>query len=334
LQKDAYERQYLDRNHVFNHPLNVLPLVKAPVPVATEVHSKKQYISMPALWRNYYDIVGYHRDARSKALWLKPVVLPGMNGRMSDALYASPDGYGTVSVATGGKYGQDKELLFKPDAPLEVGTLHLADDFGGDVSVTVNGRKHDFQRAGTGYARELLVAWNGTVGAEGLKITVTGEPGDAPPPLPAKSTRPAPVDSKSLVKIDPYKPVQASKAGKSAGTSVEVDTTGRSYVASINNFDWLQFSRVDFGTGGATSFSATVMGAMPGAAVEIVLDDMAGEAIGVLVVPDGTDGKAWTTVTAPVRKVTGVHNVFLRFYGSSQDSLMNLDRVTFGAAPR
>ncbi|MBB3220004.1 carbohydrate-binding protein [Pseudoduganella umbonata] len=331
LQKDAYERQYLDRNHVFNHPLNILPLVKTPVPVATEIRSKKQYISMPALWRNYYDIVGYHRDARSKALWLTPVVLPEMNGRMTNALYASPEGYGTVSVTTSGREGQNKELLFKPDEPLEVGTLHLADDFGGDVVVTVNGRRHDVRRAGSGYAKELLVDWNGTVGTEGLKVTVTGAPGHAPPPLPAKSTRPAPIDSKSLARIDPYKPVQASKAGKSAGTSVEVDTTGRSYVASINNFDWLQFSRVDFGAGGATSFTATVSGAVPGAGIEIVLDDVAGDAIGSLVVPDSANGKGWTTVSTPIRKVTGVHNVFLRFHGSSQDSLMSLDRVTFGA---
>jgi hypothetical protein len=316
LQKDAYERQYLDRNHVFNHPLNILPLVKKPVPVATEIRSKKQYISMPALWRNYYDIVGYHRDARSKALWLKPVVLPGMNGRMSDALYASPDGYGTVSVATGGKYGQDKELLFKPDAPVDVSALHLADDFGGDVSVTVNGRKQAFRRTGTGYAKELVVDWNGTVGADGLKVTVACSPGEAPPAPPPKSDRPAPVDSKSLVKIDPYKPIQASKASKSAGTSVEVDTTGRAYVSSVNNFDWLQFSRVDFGSGGATTLTATV----------------AGDVIGSLAVPRTEGGKAWTTVSTPIRKVTGVHNVILRFHGSSQDNLMNIDRVMFGAA--
>ncbi|WBR99928.1 carbohydrate-binding protein [Pseudoduganella sp. SL102] len=333
LQKDAYQRQYLDRNHVFNHPLNILPLVKTPVPVATEIRSKKQYISLPALWRNYYDIVGYHRDARSKALWLKPIVLPEMNGRMTEALYASPDGYGTVSVTTSGPHGQDKELLFKPDAPVEVRTLHLADDFGDDVSVTVNGRKLPVRRTGSGYAKELAVDWHGTVDTSGLKVTVSGSPGAAPPPPPAKSTRPAPVDSKSLARIDPYKPVQASKAGKSAGTSVEVDTTGRSYVSSINNFDWLQFSRVDFGAGGATSFTATVMGAVPGAGIEIVLDDVAGYAIGSLVVPAGADGKAWTTVSTPVKRVTGVHNVFLRFHGSSQDSLMNLDRVSFGAAP-
>ena len=332
LQKDAYERQYLDRNHVFNHPLNVLPKVKTPVPVATEIRSKKQYISMPALWRNYYDIVGYHRDARSKALWLKPVVLPEMQHRMTDAMVASPDGYATVSVTESGERFQNRELVFKPEFPLEVGALHLADDFGAQVSVTVDGKKQKVTRTGTGYAKELVVAWNGTVGTAGLKIAVTGSPGAPPPPLPKKSLRPAPVDSKSLAKIDPYKPIQASKASKSAGTSVEVDTTGRSYVSSVNNFDWLQFSRVDFGKGGAAAVSVTVTGAVEGSGIEVVLDDVAGDVIGSLAVPKTADDKAWTTVTAPVRKVTGVHDVILRFHGSSQDSLMNIDRVTFGAA--
>jgi hypothetical protein len=329
---DAYERQYLDRNHVFNHPLNVLPKVTKPVPVATGIRSKKQYISMPALWRNYYDIVGYHRDARSKALWLKPIVLPEMQHRMTEAMFASPDGYGTVSVTESGERFQNRELVFKPERPLEVGALHLADDFGAEVSVTVNGKKQEVTGTGTGYAKELVVAWNGTVDAAGLRITIAGSPGAAPPPLPEKSSRPAPVDSKSVAKIDPFKPIQASKASKSAGTSVEVDTTGRSCVSSVNNFDWLQFSRVDFGQGGATAISATVAGGVEGASIEVVLDDVAGDVIGSLAVPKTAGDKAWTTVTAPVRKVTGVHNVILRFSGSSQNSLMEIDKVTFAAA--
>jgi hypothetical protein len=331
MQKDAYARQYANRNHVFAHPLNILPVAKTPVPIATEITSKKQYISMPGLWRNYYDIVGYHRDARSKALWVKPIVLPEMNHRMSNALYASPEGYGTISVTASGRYFQNKELVFKPDSPLQVGTLHLADDFGADVSVTINGRKQSFTRAGTGYARELLVAWNDTVGRDGLAISVTGSEGAAPPPLPEKSTRPEPVDSKATAKISAYKPIEAEKAGKTAGTTVETDTTGRAYVSSINNFDYLQFSRVDFGPDGAATFSATVKGAVGGASIEVVLDDVAGEVIGSLALPHAEADQGWTSATAPVRKVTGVHNVILRFYGSSQDNLMDLDKITFGA---
>ena len=50
------------------------------------------------------------------------------------------------------------------------------------LAVTVNGRKLPVRRTGSGYARELLVDWNGTVDQDGLKITVSGSPGEAPPP--------------------------------------------------------------------------------------------------------------------------------------------------------
>lgn len=35
---------------------------------------KMQYISVPSFWRNYYDIIGFHRDLRTKELWIKPIV--------------------------------------------------------------------------------------------------------------------------------------------------------------------------------------------------------------------------------------------------------------------
>jgi hypothetical protein len=49
-----------------------------------------------------------------------------MQHRMTDAMVASPDGYATVSVTESGARFQNKELLFKPDSPLDVGMLHLA----------------------------------------------------------------------------------------------------------------------------------------------------------------------------------------------------------------
>ncbi len=79
MQKDSYLRQYLDRDRVFDHPLNILPLVNEPKWVSTNIKSKKQYISIPAMWRNYYDIVGFHRDFRSKELWIKPIIPKTMN---------------------------------------------------------------------------------------------------------------------------------------------------------------------------------------------------------------------------------------------------------------
>jgi hypothetical protein len=54
------------------------------------------------------------------------------------------------------------------------------------------------------------------------------------------------------------------------------------------------------------------------------LDDVAGEVVGSLTVPRNGAGQSWITLATPVKKITGVHNVILRFYGSSQDSLITL----------
>ncbi len=66
MQRDSYNRQYTDRNKVFNHPLDILPAVNTPNYAATTISGDKQYISMPGLWRNYNDVVGYYRDQRTK----------------------------------------------------------------------------------------------------------------------------------------------------------------------------------------------------------------------------------------------------------------------------
>lgn len=328
MQHDAYARQYFDRNRVFNHPLDVLPKVETPKWVATDVRSKKQYISLPGLWRNYYDLVGYRRDRRTNTLWLKPILTREMNGRMTDALYLSPEGDGTVSCVESGERSQNVEITFKPDAPLEVATLRFADRFGASVSVTVNGQPRAFTRAGTGYAKELVVDWRATVGREGLKIVVAGDPGDAPPPPPAEPGEDMQAAFAAARTIDAFKSLRAASAGKSAGVEV-VD--GR--VTSCNNFDYLQFGRVDFGKEGATAFVAKVKGLANDATIEIVLDSVSGESIGTCAVPNPQGEARWADIECAVKRTTGVRDVFLKFSGSSPDDLMHLDTIKFLRVP-
>ena len=97
MQRDSYNRQYTDRNKVFNHPLDILPAVNTPNYAATTISGDKQYISMPGLWRNYNDVVGYYRDQRTKDIWVQPRLLPEMNNVMTDGMFVMPEGYGTVS---------------------------------------------------------------------------------------------------------------------------------------------------------------------------------------------------------------------------------------------
>lgn len=324
MQHDAYTRQYHDRNKVFSHPLDILPRVEEPKWIATDFRSKKQYISLPGLWRNYYDIVGYHRDRRTKALWLKPIVLEEMNHRMTDALYLSPEGDGAISCIESGQKHENREITFRPDNPIEVNTLHLADHFGDRLSVTVNGRRCRFQRVGAGYARELVVNWSGVVGRDGLRIVVTGDPGSDPPALPEKPAVEPPAPSIPTGTVSAFGEIRAANATQSAGTVV-----AEGVVTSCNNFDYLRFDRVDFGKDGATGFVAKVKGLANGASIDIVLDSVSGDSIGTCAIPTPGANPTWTEVRCPIKKTTGVHNVILRFFGASPEDLLHLDSLKF-----
>jgi hypothetical protein len=248
-----------------------------------------------------------------------------MNRRMTNALYLSPEGDGVIDCSESGAKYQNQEITFKPDIPIAVSDIHLADYFGKQVSVTANGKACSVRRVGTGYAKEIVFDWNDTVSRAGLHIVVTGDAGADPPALPERPSTTEPASAPTLAgTIDAFTEMRAANATKSAGTMV-VD----GYVTSCNNFDYLQFARVDFGKDGATGFVAKVKGLVDGASIEIVLDSVSGDSIGTCVVPNPGLNPKWTQASYPIRKTTGVHDVFLKFAGSSPDDLMHLESLKF-----
>lgn len=166
MQKDAYMRQYLNRDLVFDHRLNVLPVSDKPKWIATNIKSKGQYISIPAIWRNYYDIVGFHRDQRTKELWIGPK----FRQDMEKAMFVCPEGYGAVSCR---KTPEGKELFVETERPMSVSTLYLTDDIDGDLTININGKPCAYERIGKGYARRLAVRWNSKINKKGMKIIIS-----------------------------------------------------------------------------------------------------------------------------------------------------------------
>jgi Predicted bile acid beta-glucosidase len=329
MQKDAYNRQYMNRDKVFDHALNILPLVKEPKWIATNISGDKQYISIPAIWRNYYDIIGYYRDMRTKELWIKPILPGEVNHKMTDAMFVSPEGYGSISCTESGTYSQNKDIVVKPDNPIFVSTLYLADNFGQNVTITIDGKKYSFERKGSGYARELAVKWNGKIDNKGIHIIAGGDPGMPAPALPAKPVVTAQNTLGSTLKLNPFDVIEAESAPKSAGVKIAKFQQGGAYVTSCNNFDYIQFSNVDFGQIGATEFCAKVASPLSGTAIEIVLDDVAGELIGTCPVNKTGDFQTWSTMSCPISKTKGVHDVILRFTGATSGDLINLDKIIF-----
>lgn len=283
---------------------------------------------MPGIWRNYYDIVGYYRDLRTKELWIKPILPEETNHQMTDAMFVSPEGYGSISCIESGKYYQNKNIIVKTDNPVAVSTLHLADNFGKNVSVTINGKKYPFERTGSGYAKELAIKWNNKIDKKGIRIEVNGDPGAAPPTLPEKPVVAITVASTAIEKWNAYTVIEAEAANKYAGISIAQSTVG-SYITSCNNFDYIHFTNVDFGKTGATEFLVKATSTVKGSSIEIVLDNVAGEAVGNCVIPNTKGEDSWVTASSAITKITGVHDVILRFFGTTSDNLMNIDKISF-----
>lgn len=63
--------------------------------------------------------------------------------------------------------------------------------------------------------------------------------------------------------------------------------------------------------------------------MEIVLDSVGGQVIGECPVPHTGGNEHWKTVTCPIARTSGTHHVILKFYGNSQDNLLNLDKFKF-----
>jgi hypothetical protein len=328
LQKDAYNRQYLDRRHVFNHPLDILPAVTEPNYASTTISGDKQYISMPGLWRNYYDIIGFQRDRSTGEIWLQPILPEELNHQLTDAMFVTPEGYGAISCREYGDMHQNREITVRSEQPMPVTAVYLTDHYGAQVTVTVNGEACEAVRTGTGYAKELRLAWNGVIDNSGIRIVASGDPGSSPPPLPGKPASGADSVKPSAIR-SAYSYLEAESADETAGVTMVTPVGSTWYVTDCHNFDYIKFNQVQFDEVGSRTFLAKVASTAEGARMEIVLDSVGGEIIGTCPVPHTGGGEQWKLVMCPIAKTQGKHNVILKFYGNSEGNLMNIDKFKF-----
>lgn len=138
-----------------------------------------------------------------------------------------------------------------------------------------------------------------------------------------------------VANLDPYKRVEAETIAWHAGISTENSKTPGNIVKSINqnitdinNGDWLALSKVDFGEYGAKAFEVNIASTV-GGTIEIHLDSLDGEIIGTLdVTPTGGE-QQWKVLKTDVKHTSGVHNLFFKFCGRSEENLFNIDHWKF-----
>lgn len=176
LQQDWFNRDFLDRNLVFNIQLGIPEKVATPIYPATSFGGENQYMSDPVIWRTYYDIVGFRRNAGNGELAVEPKPLPEMNHSVKNATVFIPEGTVTINYEESGPSFLTQTISVAASKAISVSRIYVRDNFDSTVStVQVNGATVPFTRTGSGYAKELSLAWSGSIGPEGIEIVVSDE---------------------------------------------------------------------------------------------------------------------------------------------------------------
>ena len=121
---------------------------------------------------------------------------------------------------------------------------------------------------------------------------VKGTPEKKVIPIPVKPVTGV-ISNSSINQMSPYETMEAENADKLAGTSIVQSNKGNRYVTSCNNFDYIQFSNIDFGKKGATQLKIRVSGLSENSEIEVVLDDTSGTVVGNCKVPATGGEEVW-----------------------------------------
>ena len=127
--------------------------------------------------------------------------------------------------------------------------------------------------------------------------------------------------------LDPFKRVEAETMAWSEGVKTRFETewegdfdwdrgeriADRLFVTSINHGDFIKVRGVDFSTG-AKSIEVS-LSPINGGKIEIRVDNINGPAIAEVDVNTKRQEGIWSTFTAPVKDVKGVHDVYFVFRG-------------------
>lgn len=143
------------------------------------------------------------------------------------------------------------------------------------------------------------------------------------------------VDVEPIGTINPFRKVEAETIAYSKGVQTAVATEWernvswdrgkmietRRFVCSINNGDFTKVRNVDFADG-AASVSVSIA-SLNGGSVEIHVDSIDGPILATLNIESHGQGDLWKTLTEPISKISGIHDVFFVFKGNN--TLFNFD---------
>ena len=98
-------------------------------------------------------------------------------------------------------------------------------------------------------------------------------------------------------------------------------------LTGIKNGDVAAYKYLNFSTD-ADSFKVNAAPGKKGVSINIALDNSWGNSIGQVNIPGNGDGSKVQSFACKIKRVNGIHSVWLRFYGDS-DELIKLDSFSF-----
>jgi len=138
-----------------------------------------------------------------------------------------------------------------------------------------------------------------------------------------------------LGSLNPYSRVEAETMAYSEGVKTEFATewerniswnkgkkiADRLFVTSIHNGDYIKVQGVDLAKG-ATSIELSIA-SLNGGRIEIHTDKLDGPMLATIIINTSAEGDLWKTVSSPVKKIQGVHDIYFVFRG--ERDLFNFD---------
>jgi subtilisin family serine protease len=152
---------------------------------------------------------------------------------------------------------------------------------------------------------------------DAIARTLTRVGGETPRSAPA-----APTTTTSVFRNGT--PIQAEKANDLVGI-----TRGSDKITNVDGADHAVFKGVNFGSTGATKFSARlgVPASFAGKRIEVRVGGRYGRVIGTLTVKATGDWSTFQTQSTGITKTTGSHDVYLTFSGGN--GVANIDWILF-----
>ncbi|WP_348823137.1 glycoside hydrolase family 43 protein [Flavobacterium aestuarii] len=135
---------------------------------------------------------------------------------------------------------------------------------------------------------------------------------------------------KGLTAVNPYVKSEAETMAWSKDVKAMQNNEVGVFITAMKNDAFTKVKDVDFRKEGASKFTARVGTTHnSGVSMEIRLDGLDGELIGTIKVPMTGGNDRWQVVTADVKKVTGIHDVYFIFKGKAPAKIMFFDYWMF-----